>query len=157
MPCFIQAETPEQIARIRELFLEYNQYLGIDLDFQDFERELASLPGEYSPPSGRLLLIECEGRTAGCAAVRRLQGDICEMKRMYLRPEFRGRGIGRRVAEYLIDEARAVGCRKMRLDTLPHMTEAIALYHSLGFKTIPPYRYNPFEGAVFLEVNLEAV
>ncbi len=156
MPRFYQAESAEAIQRIWELFKEYGDWLGEDLYFQGFEEELSGLPGEYAPPEGRLWLIEVNGENAGCAALRKFSDGICEMKRMYLRPHYRGRGIGRTIAERLIAEARAIGYLKMRLDTLERMKEATALYRSLGFKDIPPYRYNPIEGAVYLELELKS-
>jgi ribosomal protein S18 acetylase RimI-like enzyme len=149
-----QAETPEQIEEVRRLLREYEASLGVSLCFQGFERELAELPGEYTPPAGRLLLAFDAGQAVGCVALRRLDEETCEMKRLYLRPEFRGRGAGRRLALTIIDEARKIGCNKMRLDTLPSMREAIALYESLGFKRIEPYCHNPIPGAVFMELRL---
>lgn len=139
---------------IRKLFLEYAAHIGIDLCFQGFEAELTTLPGPYAPPGGRLLLALEDDKPAGCIAMRPSNGDACEMKRLYVRPEFTGQGLGRRLAEKVIETARAVGYRRMRLDTLSSMTTAIALYRSLGFRDIPPYYDNPVRGALFLELEL---
>lgn len=152
---FVQAESPEQIETARALFREYGAALGFSLCFQDFDRELAELPGRYAPPSGRLLLCLVEDRAAGCAALRRSDPEACEMKRLYVRPEFRSRRLGEKLARLVIDEARRGGYRRMRLDTLPSMERAIALYRKLGFKTIEPYRDNPVAGALFLELALD--
>ena len=151
----IPALSPAQIAQARELFLEYAQSLGFSLCFQNFDQELAGLPGDYAPPSGRLLLAEWEGQVAGCVALRKLEDGICEMKRLYLRPGFRGKGLGRAVAEHLVAEARAIGYGRMRLDTVePVMKEAVAMYRRLGFREIPAYRKNPLEGALYMELTL---
>lgn len=150
----VRAETEEELAGIRGLWREYADSLGIDLSFQNFEKECANLPGDYAPPSGRLLLAACESQPAGCVALRRLSTDTCEMKRLYVRPVFRGKGIGRSLAAAVIDEARKMGYFRMRLDTLASMTEANALYRSLGFRPIRPYRHNPIPGALFLELGL---
>ena len=151
----VQAETAELVAAVRELFLEYAQSLNFSLCFQSFEQELAGLPGDYAPPSGRLLLAEFNDRRAGCVALHRLGDGICEMKRLYVRPEFRGHKIGRRLAEAVITEARAAGYERMRLDTVaPLMREAVQLYRELGFCEIPPYRPNPIQGALYMELAL---
>jgi putative acetyltransferase len=151
----IQAESPSQIAQARELFLEYAQSLGFSLCFQNFDQELAKLPGDYAPPDGRLLLAECEGELAGCVALHKLDQSICEMKRLYLRPQFRGKGLGRALAEGIIAEARQIGYQRMRLDTVePVMKDAVAMYRRFGFKDIAPYRPNPNPGVLYLELQL---
>jgi putative acetyltransferase len=150
-----EAESAAQIAQGRELFLEYAHSLGFSLCFQSFDQELAGLPGDYAPPDGRLLLAEYEGRLAGCVALHRLEAEICEMKRLYLRPQFRGKGVGRALAEKVIGEARSIGYRKMRLDTVePIMKDAVAMYRRLGFREIEPYRVNPIAGAMYMELGL---
>ena len=151
-----QALGEEEIAIARGLFREYEAEMGIDLCFQGFEHELAGLPGEYAPPSGRLLLAWVDDRPVGCVALRRIEEGVCEMKRLYLEPSSRRGGWGRRLALELIREARAIGYHRMRLDTLPVMQAAVALYSTLGFRNIPPYRHNPIEGALYLELDLDA-
>ncbi len=152
---FTQAGSPAQIIQARELFLEYAQSLGFSLCFQNFDKELAELPGDYTPPEGRLLLVEYEGQLAACVALHKLEPGICEMKRLYLRPQFRGKGLGRAVAERIIAEARQIGYRRMRLDTVePVMKDAVAMYRKLGFKDIAPYRSNPIAGAMYMELEL---
>jgi putative acetyltransferase len=152
---FAQAESPSQVAQARELFLEYAQSLGFSLCFQNFDKELAELPGDYAPPEGRLLLAECEGTLAACVALHKLAPDTCEMKRLYLRPQFRAKGLGRALAERIIAEARQIGYRRMRLDTVePVMRDAVMLYRKLGFKEIAPYRPNPVDGAMYMELDL---
>jgi putative acetyltransferase len=152
---FAQAASAPQIAQARELFLEYAQSLGFSLCFQNFDQELAELPGDYAPPDGRLLLAEFDSQIAGCAALHKLDSAICEMKRLYLRPLFRGHGLGRALAERIIAEARDVGYRRMRLDTVePVMKDAVAMYRKLGFKDIAPYRPNPNPGVLYLELQL---
>lgn len=149
------ATTPAHLAQARELFLEYAQSLSFSLCFQDFDRELAELPGDYAPPQGRLLLAEYEGQLAGCVALHKLDPKVCEMKRLYLRPEFRGKRIGLALAERLMSEARQIGYHKMRLDTVePVMKDAVALYRKLGFKEVAPYRPNPIAGARYMELEL---
>src|SRR6185436_19422824 len=152
---FIQASQPDEVDAARGLFREYEAWLGLDLCFQNFEKELAELPGAYAPPSGRLLLAYEGEQLAGCVALRRLSDGVCEMKRLFLRPQFHGAGRGRELAEGIIDEARRAGYERMRLDTLAaQMDKAIALYRSLGFKEIEPYYDNPVAGASFMELGL---
>ncbi len=151
----LQAQSPAQIAQARELFLEYAQSLGFSLCFQNFDQELAGLPGDYAPPDGRLLLAEFESALAGCVALHSIERDICEMKRLYLRPRFRGRGWGRGLAEIVIGEARKIRYQSMRLDTVePVMKDAVAMYRTLGFREIAPYRPNPMEGTLYMELTL---
>ena len=148
------ALSPEDVVEARRLFREYEASLGIDLCFQNFEAELASLPGAYAPPKGSLLLAWRGEEIAGCVALRELDHDACEMKRLYVRGAFRGLGLGRQLAQAILEEARRIGYRRMRLDTLPSMDRAIPLYRSLGFREIPPYTRNPIAGALFLEKEL---
>jgi ribosomal protein S18 acetylase RimI-like enzyme len=151
----VQAESATQIAQARELFLEYAKSLNFDLCFQSFDKELAGLPGDYAPPDGRLLLAEYQGQLAGCVALHKLDAEVCEMKRLYLRPQFRGKGVGRGLTETLITEARSIGYRSMRLDTVePVMKDAVAMYRRFGFKEIAPYRVNPIAGALYMELEL---
>lgn len=151
----IQAKSPEEIQQVRKLFEEYVDWLGINLCFQNFDKEVAELPGDYAPPSGRLTLATESDEVAGCVALRRIGEDVCELKRLYVRPQFRGRGLGRTLTENVIDEARSIGYKRMRLDTLPgKMDRAIAMYRLLGFKNIEPYYNNPVEGAAFMELEL---
>ena len=148
------ASTPEDVARARELFLEYAASLGFDLSFQDFDDEVTSLPGAYAPPGGALLLAHEGDAAAGCVAVRPFAKGTCEMKRLYVRPAWRGRRVGRILAEAAVREAGVLGYRSMRLDTVPGMDAAIALYRALGFRAIEPYRENPIPGALFFERDL---
>lgn len=149
------AASSAQIAQARELFLEYAASLGFSLCFQNFDQELAGLPGDYAPPEGRLLLAEYEGQLAGCVALHKIGVGVCEMKRLYLRPQFRGKGLGRALAEHLIGEARQMGYERMRLDTVePVMKDAVAMYGRLGFKEIAAYRQNPMAGAMYMELEL---
>lgn len=151
----MQAESAAQVAQARELFLQYAQSLGMNLCFQNFEQELADLPGSYAPPDGRLLLAEHAGQLAGCVALHKWEEGVCEMKRLYLRPAFRGKGWGRVLAETIIAEARQIGYRRMRLDTIePIMKDAVEMYRKLGFREIAAYRPNPIAGAMYMELQL---
>ena len=153
-PLICDATLPGQVAEIRVLFREYAASLDVDLGFQGFEEELAGLPGAYARPGGRLLLATAGDEAAGCVAIRPLDGGIAELKRLYVRPRFRGSGLGRRLAERAIAEARAAGYRRIRLDTLPAMAGARRLYGDMGFVEIPAYRHNPVPGSAFLELHL---
>jgi putative acetyltransferase len=180
----VSAETKETLEQASVLFREYAASLGVDLSFQNFDRELATLPGDYTPPSGRLFLAafdeadssatnaEAESARplssispassawsasltlAGCVALRKFDDEVCEMKRLYVKPQFRGHGLGLHLAKAVIEAARQVGYRSMRLDTLPQMTQAQALYRALGFREIPPYRHNPVVGTLYFELEL---
>jgi GNAT superfamily N-acetyltransferase len=150
------ARVPEELADVRALFREYADSLGFPLDFQGFEDELAGLPGDYAPPRGAILL---GGRTApeevlAVVALRPLAPEVCEMKRMYVRPAARGLGLGRALGTAILEEGKRLGYRAMRLDTIDTMTPAITLYESLGFRRIDAYRYNPMPGALFFEAPL---
>jgi ribosomal protein S18 acetylase RimI-like enzyme len=148
------AEGAADMDTVRTLFREYQAGLGVSLCFQDFETELAGLPGKYADPSGCLLLAEADGKAAGTVALRDLGDGICEMKRLYVRPAARGLGLGRRLAASVVDEARKRGYRAMRLDTLPQLEAAIGLYASMGFAEIGNYCDNPIPGARFFELAL---
>jgi GNAT superfamily N-acetyltransferase len=150
----VRAETAVDHRLARGLFEMYAVSLDFDLEFQDFEAEMARFPGEYAEPSGCILLARGGERTLGCVGLRRLDAGLCEMKRLYVCPEARGLGLGRRLAEGIIDEARRRGYERMRLDTVPSMREAGELYAALGFEPIEPYRDNPVPGATFLELDL---
>lgn len=151
----IQVTSKEDVQRARQLFEEYATGLGINLCFQNFDEELVNLPGMYASPAGRLLLAYSDERLAGCIALRKLDSNTAEMKRLFLKPEFRGKGLGRMLVNAIIEEARSIGYQRMRLDTLPgKMDTAIALYREIGFEDIPPYYNNPVEGARFMELKL---
>ncbi len=150
-----QAKSPEQIDAIRELFLEYAQSLNFSLCFQSFEQELAELPGGYAPPEGRLWVAAHVPQLAGCVALHKLEPEICEMKRLYVRPQFRGKGLGRVLAERVVADGREIGYKRLRLDTVePVMRDAVGLYRRLGFKEIAPYRENPIAGALYMDLEL---
>jgi len=156
----VHAETPEQIATARELMMEYATRLGVDLCFQGFEEEMRVLPGKYAPPSGRLLLALWDGKPAGVIALRPMAEKtkgLCEMKRLFVRPEFRGHGIGRILAERVITEAAEIGYKRMRLDTMPgKMDSAIAMYRELGFTETQPYYKTPVNQTLFMELALDS-
>jgi putative acetyltransferase len=151
----VEAEGPEALALARHLFEEYAASLDVDLCFQGFAEELGGLPGAYARPAGGLLLGFDGDEPAGCAAFRPLEPGIAEMKRLYVRPSARGAGWGRRLAQRVVDDARAAGYQRIRLDTLPSMQAALALYRDLGFREISPYRHNPVAGTRFLELRLQ--
>lgn len=149
------AESDDDLRDARALLDEYVESLGFDLDFQNVEKELADFPGEYAPPGGCILIVrDLDGDPVGCVALRELEPGVCEMKRMYVSPGVRGRGLGRALAMGLIDNARRLGYRRMRLDTLASMEAANELYRSLGFRSIEPYRHNPFADAVYMELTI---
>lgn len=146
--------TAEDIVAVRRLFVEYADSLGFDLTFQDFESELRHLPGKYAPPRGTLLLAREAGTVIGCVALRPLDADTCEMKRLYVAPAGRDRGVGRMLVREIVAAARDLGYVRMRLDTVPSMTTARALYRSFGFREIDAYRFNPIPGTSFMELDL---
>ena len=151
----IQAQSAAEIEQARTLFEEYAAGLGLSLCFQNFDKELADLPGRYASPNGRLLLAFVDDQLAGCVALRKIDDGVCEMKRLFVREDFRGQELGRRLIDAVIEAAREIGYRQMRLDTLPmKMKSAIGLYRSLGFKEIEPYYENPVAGAMFMELTL---
>lgn len=151
----IEATLPESIEQVRTLFLEYGQSLGFSLCFQSFDKELKDLPGAYGPPSGRLLLAQRGNQAAGCIALRKIESGVCEMKRLYVRPDYRGSGLGLSLVERLIAEARVLGYERMRLDTIASaMRTAIALYRRVGFVEIAPYSAVPIESALWMELKL---
>lgn len=144
----------EDMNLIRELFQEYEEFLGFDLCFQDFQQELAALPGAYAPPTGALLLARDEGKVAGCVGLRGLEPGVCEMKRLYLRPAARGKGLGVELCLAVIERARTLGYKSMRLDTVGKLEKAIELYRSLGFETCPAYCHNPHPDVEYFELRL---
>ena len=151
----IQATSPQQVEQARHLFREYADSLDFSLGFQGFDEELRALPGAYAPPQGRLLIASHQNQQAGCVALRPFDHQICEMKRLYVRPIVRGKGVGRMLVDRVIDEARAIGYTRMRLDTIESsMQDAIALYRQRGFREIPPYRPYPIAGVLYLELLL---
>ena len=151
----VQAETPAQIEQARNLFREYEKMLGLNLCFQNFDEEVANLPGKYAAPEGRLFLVLSDGKLAGCVALRKLENKICEMKRLFVREDFRNLRIGKLLIEKIIEEARTAAYEKMRLDTFPaKMSKAVKLYESYGFREIPPYYDNPYDGILFMEMKL---
>ena len=148
----IEAQSPEQIEETRRLFREYETWLGVDLCFQSFESELAGLPGKYAPPTGGLFLAVIDEKIAGCIALRKLDDETCEMKRLFVREAFRGLGLGKMLIEEIIAEAKNIGYKRMRLDTLPDkMPKAVELYNSHGFQEIAPYYENPHKQTLFME------
>lgn len=150
----VAAMSAEQFEQARRLFGEYAEWLGVDLSFQSFDEELANLETIYSLPDGSLILAFYDKQIAGCVAVRKLETDVCEMKRLFVKPEFQGLGLGKNLIAAIVETARQLGYERMRLDTLPVMTKAQKLYTSFGFEKIPAYRYNPDPHAVFMELNL---
>jgi GNAT superfamily N-acetyltransferase len=154
----VQAETPAQIKTAQELFREYQTWFGLNLCFQDFDGEVAALPGKYAAPDGRLFLVFADEKPAGCGALRKLETGVCEMKRLFVKEDFRGRKIGVLLIEKLIEEAKKIGYEKMRLDTYPpKMGRAVALYESFGFREIPAYYHNPYGETLYMELDLTRV
>jgi GNAT superfamily N-acetyltransferase len=151
----IQAETPEQIEQARKIFREYEVWIGLSLCFQDFDAEVANLPGKYAAPDGRLFLAFSDEKLAGCVALRKLEEGVCEMKRLFVKEDFRGLRIGIKLIEKLIDEARLIGYKTLRLDTYPpKMGKAVGIYESYGFREIPAYYHNPYGDSLFMELDL---
>jgi GNAT superfamily N-acetyltransferase len=146
--------TGEQLAQVRALFEEYWRSFGFTPCFQNFSGELAALPGDYVPPGGRLALALVEAQPAGCAALRRLDGDRCEFKRLFVRSQFRGLGLGRQLLAWVIAEAKAAGYRRLVCDTMPVMADALAMYERAGFERTEPYSDHPTPGAIFLRLAL---
>ena len=150
-----EANTPELIVEAKKLFQEYADSLGFDLSFQNFEQEMHDFPDQYSPPSGSLHVAEYKGQIIGCVAVRYFEKGICEMKRLFVKLKHRGGKSGRKLAEAAVTSGKLLGYERMRLDTLESMKEANKLYASMGFVPIHPYRHNPMEGAIYMELNLK--
>ncbi len=151
----IQAETPEQTEEARKLFREYEAWLGLNLCFQNFDAEVANLPDKYAAPDGRLFLAFSGGKPAGCIALRKLEEGVCEMKRLFVKEDFRGLGIGIKLIEKLIGEARLIGYKTLRLDTYPpKMGKAVGIYESCGFREIPAYYHNPYGDSLYMEKDL---
>jgi GNAT superfamily N-acetyltransferase len=150
----IEPAGPQDPDTVRALFREYEAMLGEDLCFQGFEQELAGLPGKYAPPAGRLFIAREQGEAAGCVALRAVSPRVCEMKRLFVRPNFRGRGLGRALAVRIIEEARVAGYASMLLDTLERLNAARELYRSLRFEEVAPYYQNPLPGVVYLKLDL---
>jgi len=150
----IEAQSEPELIEIRKLFKEYADWLGFDLSFQNFDKEFAELPGKYAPPDGCLLLAFENSIAVGCVGIRKFETDICEMKRLYVQPAYRGKDYGRELAQQVIDQARKIRYKYMRLDTVPWMNQAIGLYRALGFYEIPAYRHNPIKGALYFELKL---
>ena len=154
MTTIVRAGSPEQIAAIRDLFTEYVQWLGINLCYQDYPTEFAELPWKYAPPRGDLLLALVGGQAAGCVALKPIDQETAEFKRFYVRPAFRGRGVGRALGKAIVDVARRLGYRRLWLDTLPSMEAAVAVYIALGFRPIAPWHHTPVKGTLFMELDL---
>lgn len=150
----IEVDNAQQLPLVRELFREYQAFLAVDLCFQGFEAELANLPGKYAPPNGAILLAEYQGKTAGCVALRAIDEKVCEMKRLYLRNEFRGLSIGEQLAQAIIHKAQQLGFHTMQLDTLQRLQAAMKLYQKLGFQRTDAYYKNPLSEVVYWQLDL---
>lgn len=148
-------KTEKDFEDAKDLFLEYAKSLNFGLCFQNFEEEISDLPAQYSEPTGCIILCCEEGKPSGCVGLRKFSEGLCEMKRLYLRKQSRGKGIGRILAEEIIEKAREFGYKKMQLDTIGTMKEAITLYKSMGFKEISPYRFNPLENVIYMELEIQ--